>query len=292
MISFGPENPTKKIAQALVNDFKSRLQQWDASYKECVSSVAKVRASKLKFVPDDLHLRWEKATTTLVLDYPRLTISYDGSIYEMRTCLAICTRKASKASSKIWGRVSLPVDVSGIPPRIRVDQVPDLCPWFRYIADGAIGWAFDKIREIMPQHLPNSELETKGIIKATILGIADSDLAAPFEQLCGEGVTASNMLRDAALDQKLTSYCQKVSAIDGMLSSYTEQTGFHKPTWFKIPLYAVLSGGEIVNRIVLFFMRDVEGYSEIIGLAYDDSERGDLALRAGAKLSKIIGPWI
>lgn len=288
MISFGPKNPAPEIAEALVNDFKSRLQQWEASYNECVSSAANVSASALKFVDNDLRLGWEE--TTFVLDCPRLRISDDGNIFEMRTCLAICT---GKASSKIWSRVTLPVDIPDISPRLRMGQVPDLCPWFRDIADGANGWAFDRIQEILPKHLPDSRLETTGVIKATILGIkGGSDLAAQFERLHEEEITAADVLQNATLDQNLTSYCQMVSAIDGMLSSYTKQTGLNKPAWFKIPLCAVLSGGEIAYRIVLFFMRDTKGYSEIIGLAYDDSEKGDIALRAGAKLGKIIGPWI
>jgi len=235
---------------------------------------------------------WERANTTLVLDCPRLTIPYAGSIFEMRTCLAICTSKDPKTSSEVWSRLCPPVDMPDIPSRLEMDQVPALCPWFRKITNGSTEWAFEKLREILPRHLRDSRLKTEGIIKATILGITDSDLAAPFERLYEEEITAANLLQDAALDQKLTSYCKNVSDIDGTLGSYTKQTGLHKPTWFKIPLCVVLSGGEIAYRIALFFMRDVEGYSEIIGLAYDDSERGDIALRAGAKLSKIIGRWI
>jgi hypothetical protein len=290
LMSFAPEKPSPEIATTLLDDFKSKLQKWQSSYKKSISSAAKVSVSKLEFVNDYIRLGWEKGETTLILDYPRLRISDGGSIFETRTCLAICT--TDKGSPKIWSRVTLPVDIPEISSRLEMDQVPDLCPRFRDIADESIKWAYSKMQEILTSHLPDSRLETKGTIKVAILGIADSDLASPFERLCRDEVSAADVLRDAAFDRKLTSYCQKVSHIDGMLSSYAKQTEHHNSIWFKIPLSVLLSGGETTDRVVLFFMRDVKGYSEIIGFAYDDAERGDIALRAGAKLSKIIGPWI
>lgn len=287
LMSLGSKSLTREIAEALIDDFKSRWEHRKASYKECVSLAAKVSVSALEFTDDDFYLEWKEPTFTC--NWPRIRISDGESIFDVRTCLAICI---SKASSKFWSRVTLPVDKPGTSPRLRWGQVSGLCPRFRDIADKSNRWAFDEIREILPNHLPDSRPATRGIIKATILGIADSKLVAPFEQLYDEEVTAANVLQDPALDQKLTAYCRNVSDIVGTLSSYTKQTALNSPIWFKIPMCAVLSGGETAHRIVLFLMRDVEGYSEIIGLACDDSEKGDIALRAGAKLGKIIGQWI
>lgn len=289
-LSFNHNTPTKYTANALLEDFCDRFKQWEDSYKDSISSLPKLSGSTLEFAEDGCRpLRWERSSR--VLDCPRLRISYGGLTIETRICLAICT--TNTASSKIWARVTLPVDVPGISPRIMMGQVSKLCPQFREIADTSVDWVLSKLFEILPNHLPNSTHKHKGIVKATILGVMDDDMAEPFESLYEEGVTAADVLKDTTLDSKLTSYCKRVSSIEGMLSTYNDkQTETSNLFWYKIPLWTTLYEGEIVPRAVLFYVRDLADYSEIIGLTCDDSKRGNLALRAGAKLSNIIGHWI
>jgi hypothetical protein len=290
LVFFSDRNPDKEEAPRLLKGFRDRLPEWEDDYKERVASAVDVKGPEAKFADADPCLNWQG--DAYVLDCRRLTIPHSGTVFETRLCLAICT---GTASSKIWSRVSLPMDSPDVSSRVRVDEVPSLCPWFRAIAESSIIWGFDKLRAILPSYLPGRELHVKATVKATSMGILDDVLRPPFEQLRKEGAKARDLLMaDTAFDTTLTSYCQKVSSIDDgkTLSHCGEAPNMGGYVWFKMPLCAVLTDGEVVDRVVLYLMRGIKGYIEVVGLAYDDSERGDLVFRSGAALSKVIGPWI
>ena len=295
LVSFGAKNPNLDEAKALLDSFESSWTEWQEEYKQCIGAVSGLESSKL-----DLEKRRPSSglqLNTLVLDCPLLVISDGESRLETRLGVAVCT---GEARSKVWSRVTVARDADGVAHRVEMKDVESLCGRFRAIADQSIEWGFKKLRETATGPLPGSEVESQGTLRITSLGIRDEYLALAFERLLEQGTTVAGLLQDdRKLDRKLTSYCQSISSIceSRMLSSYTKGSNgtrgrTHGVLWFKMPLCAVLEDGDVVHRPVLYLMRDTEDGSEVIGLAYDDSETGDLTLRSGAALVKVIGPWI
>jgi len=289
LIAFEDGNPGKQEAMQMLGGFWKQQPDWRDSYKEAIASAAHVQPSQLRFADDDAHLGEEGKA--LVLDGPRLRISKDERVFETRLAIAVCT---GKASSKVWTRVAMASDVPGVSSRVAMDEVKGLCSWFRAIADGSVKWGFDQLKRLLDEY-GSSSYHQKAIVKATSLGIRDEYLAVPFERLYERDVTAADLLKnDDTLDDKLTSYCRRVSRIcsSTKLSTYAESDPDAGILWFKMPSWGVLRSGEVAHRMVLYLMRDVNRHTEIIGLAYDDSLRGDIVLRSGAALSHVIGPWI
>lgn len=290
LIAFDKGNPDEKQAGELLEAFAAKLRDWQDDYQQTIASAIDTDKSQLTFEDDAPRLGWEE--NAYVLDYPRLRIRTEGRVLETRLCVAVCT---GVSSSKVWTRVSMPADVPSMQARVGIEQIEVLCPKFRAIANSSVEWGFGRLKELLQEHLPHKTFHEKGIIKATSLGIWDDDLAHAFERLGANGVTAANVLAgDEKLDEKLTSYCRKISSAcdHRSLRDYAEKREERGITWFKMPLCAVREDGSVVYRPVLYLMLGAHYGSEILGLAYDDSESGDLTLRSGAALSKVIGPWI
>ena len=290
LLRFDDKNPDKKEASRLLEPLLERLEVSRADYIKSVATALGVSVSRVEALGERPRLAWEDKA--LVLDYPLLQISGGERVLEMRLCFAICT---AKASTKIWARVNMPVGHATQSVRVRTDEVPGLCKELRAISNSVIEWGHAELATMVSERLDEREISMKADVKATILGIRDHQLEEGFERLDEAEFTAAKLLvNDSKLDERLTEYCQKISSIDEShrLSDYTRRPVAGRVAWFKMPTSAVLAGGGIVRRTVLFLMRDSNGHVEIIGLAYDDSEKGDIAVRAGAALSKVIGPWI
>ncbi len=289
LLSVDPRNPNKSIALTVREELKAKFEEWKADYKSTIALAAKVNISELSFNQTE-GVRFHREGSTLVVDYPRLSCSDSKTGFEVRTCFAICT---GKKSSKAWTRITLPVGSQSMSPRVHIDKVKELYLLFQEIADSSVEWAYSKMDKTLTQYMQNSAIRRKGIVRVKILGIKDDSLAGPFERLREPDTTAKDILQDMDIDKKLTFYCKYISDVDGMLSSYTGGKQSPKEhSWFKITLWVELQNGYMEPRVVLFLMRELKEFTEVIGLAYDDSVNGDLALRAGAAFSRRAGIWI
>lgn len=284
------QNPDDKEAEMLLKAFEDKLPEWQGDYEDMIASAANVDKSGFTCADDASRLDWDG--DAYVLDCRRLRIPTESGVIETRLCVAVCT---GLSSTKVWTRVSMSADAPYRQARVGIEQAKVLCPKFRAVANSSVEWGFGRLKELLHKHLPNKVFHEKGIIKVTSLGIWDDDLAQAFERLGANGVTAADVLGgDQKLDERLTSYCQKISSAcdDRSLSDYAKRREERGITWFKMPFCAAREDGSVVYRSVLYLMLGTHYGSEILGLAYDDSESGDLTLRSGAALSKVIGPWI
>jgi len=290
LLRFDDGSPSEGDALALLEPSRERLEAALDDYTKSVATGLGVGVSRVRASEERPRLAWEDKA--LVLDYPLLQVSGGERVLEMRLCFAICT---AKASTKVWARVNMPVGHPTQSVRVPIDEVPGACEELRAIANSTVGWGHETLERMVRERLGEREISVKADVKATILGIRDPELKRPFERLNEARVTAAELLGDdSELDERLTWYCRKISCIaeSHRMSVYTRRPMLGRVAWFKMPLSAALAGGERVPRSVLFLMRDSNGHVEIIGLAHDDSERGDIAVRSGAVLSRAIGPWI
>lgn len=290
LIDFVRENPKPRQATELLEAFAGSRTRWEDGYRQAIASAAKAQDCEVAFA--DSAARLGREENAYVVDYPRLRIRRERSVWQTRLCVNICT---GKSSSKVWSEVSISTDIPGVSPRVGMNEVEPLCRGFRAIADKSVEHGFARLQELMNVHLPNSTFHKKAVVRATSLGIMDAYLAAPFERLYQESIPVTELLEaDETLDRKLTDYCRKISSIveTGELSGYATSEQGRAVLWFKMPMPAMLPSREVVQRVVLYLMRETSGHVEIIGLAYDDSEKADIVLRSGAALSRTIGPWI
>ena len=284
LLTISPSNLPRKTASDFIKEFENRFTTngLQDSYKHVVSAAAKTKVSKLAF--RDLRVISWPTKTALVVDYPLLT-SEDG-LFEMRGCFGLCK---GKGSSKVWTRIN-PLPVTSKYPIRSLSQVGDLCKQFRCIANRANSWTISNVFDTLPT---NFQIVDQWGVQVTILGIENSYLQEHFEKLNEDEITARDILADNGLDSFLTKCSKHIADFDLPLSEYAIAGGGPtEHTWFKMKFLVILPSGQTAQRPVLFFLRDLPQFTEIVGFAYDDSASRNLAIRAGAEMSNMIGPWI
>ena len=289
-VYFIEPKPSLQQANSISNDIKASFDGWQDSYKESVADAAKIQVDKLHFsmTPE---ARVSPSGNTRTIDYPLLIYNDSNKSFSTRMCFAICT---GNTNTKMWSRASLPTGPDGIVSPTKLNQIQSLCKIYRGITSSSIEWLKKELPKVFEKYLENFTIRDTKVIKVSILGVDDDIIAKPFADFNSQETTAAKILKDKVLDEILTSYFRIISDIEPMLSDYANRKNpnIEPSIFFKIPVWISSAKGYIEPRSVLFLLRERQKFTEITGLAYDDSLDMDVPLRAGAKLSKIIGFWI
>ena len=279
--------PTPNEADSISTEIKDLFSQWQDSYTRVVAKSANVNTEDLHFDPTQA-VRIVLQGTTRIIDYPLLNYNNGTKSFDTRVSIALCT---GNTSTKAWARASLPVGIDGRITPLELDYVKDLQKSYENISSSSIDWISQNIPNVVNKYLNQPAIDRGRFIRISILSVNDENIAKPFIDLCANGTTAANILEDREIDNKLTFYYRHISDLEGKLSDYANKNNVEPSLLFKLCLWVTLQNGDMEQRTVLFLLREKE-FTEIIGLAYDDSIEMDISLRAGAKISRMIGLWI
>jgi hypothetical protein len=283
--------PLVRQANSISTELLRSFDQWQHNYKKTVAAAASIRRiEKLHFPTIPHSYAWPSGNTRNA-DYPLLIYEDGIKAFNTRICIAICT---GKTNTKVWCRASSPVGIDGITAPTKLSYIRKLRQLYEGITYNSLEWMSPKLIEMLNKHLDKPTVNPGRFIKVSILGVNDDSLAKTFADLCSQETTAANILKDKDIDERLTYYYSIIGDFRLMLSDYAngKNPSTEPCMFFKIPIWVTLATGYIEPRTVLFLLREREEFTEITGLAYDDSLEMDIPLRAGAKLSKIVGSWI
>jgi hypothetical protein len=260
-------------------------------YKEALASAAGVNPKNVRFRQE---FRILPEGTTRVVNWPLVIYENGRKSFNNRLCIAVCS---GSTSTKVWSRVSSSVGIDGTVFSIPINDVQKYHKYYRDIAFHSIDWVTPKILDIANKCLSDTVVERGRRIDVVILGVNDEYLAEPFLELNEQARAVADILADivgdSVLDSRLTSYYRNISDIDVMLSDCVNNNNASaEPSLlFSLPLSVTTSSGYMEQRTVLFLLREKDEYTEILGLAYDDSLEMDIPLRAAPKLIRTIGHW-
>ena len=279
--------PTLDYAVLISTDIKKSFDKWQNDYKKAIASACSVDLNDLH-IRQNIRIRPEG--NTRVVDWPLVIYENELKSFNTRLCVGVCT---GSTSTKTWARASLPVNIDGTVTPITTDCLEDRYKFYKDIASHSLDWLNPKIPYIVNKHLNDSIVQCGRRIDIVVIGVNDEDLAEPFIDLSEHSLTISDILANNDLDNKLSFYYRNICGIDVTLSDYVDKNNpvTESSLLFNLYLSVTTSSGYMEQRTVLFLLREKEEYTEIVGLAYDDSVEMDIPLRAGPILVKTIGHW-
>lgn len=279
--------PDKTHAKLLGNLLAKAWPQMQEEYKKVVSNSAKVNIGSVKLLQTEKpHGRWEG--NTRVIDFPRLQFLDDGKpVFEVRFCVAICT---GKMSTKCWVRVGPPVYQPPIFPKVFISEIETVVAQYRSVTHDTSQWLFDTVEPIIRQHVKH--FTQRGCLEVSSFGIRDHNLRRHFEQLSEADTNLADVLQNEDVYTKLSFYFNRICNPPCDLRSFITSEESKDTLLFTSPIAVRTLDHYIKLRQVLYLMRPLNGKAQVIGLAYDDSESGDISLKSATRVASILGWWI
>jgi hypothetical protein len=282
--------PRETVARRFVSEL---LTEWDTLEPILLDTLRSAIAShgtKVTFA-DDEQPRDISEGGSRVLDTPRFQVTnVQGELgpgieaLEGRVGVALCT---SGLSTKCFSRLR-PIKAnpgSGAPvPKSSVPKVAAQCrAWNKQLTDAVFGWLCDMGRK-KSMHF---ELAPIGELEVSALGIVDHSISEYFQMLRNSSIPAADILKDEEADKKLSLY-YKLFADDIACDLSKLKGEASEAIWFSSATAVEVMSGYLEPREVLYLLRGRDGAYQALGVAYDDSVMGNLALKSTNRVSR----WI
>lgn len=220
---------------------------------------------------------------TVVVDFPEYIYNTNNRDYALRFCIAICT---AESSSKFLCRVTLPriqLQMSTLSKRQLHNSIADI----RRLASDSASWLYSNLKADFESAGYAINRKPSGL-EVIAIGSKDEALRDVFGRLGETSLMAEELFSDSQKMERLFySYYSAATDLPGTLLDIT--SGKSDAIWFSSLSSVVLPGGICVPREVLYMMRSKNSTAEVIGLGYDDSETGELAINSSLSVLEWIG---
>lgn len=278
--------PSRTEADSLGNKLVEAWGDMLKDYKKVVANASGINIEYLTTAKNETpRKRWE--SNAHVIDFPRLHYSTPNKTsFETRVCLAICT---GKMNSKIWSRVSLLSDQKYESDILTLDHIDVLFGQYYRIIQDSCDWLCEETRKTVRQYFHRHRLIKQGRLEVSSFGLRDQNLQNYFERLSAPAISLADILSDKKANSRLSAYLKKLCGVSGNLRSLLTQDKSSDFIWFTSPITVRTTDDYFRSREVLYFTRPLEEKTQTIGLAYDDSAKGDLPSKSAIKVAKIIG---
>lgn len=280
------KNPTTDLAIKVLDRLARDWNRFCHEYEDKVVTAVNKSGYRICFIDSE---PWKhREGSTYVMDFPRLQYYIgDQAFFNTRICIAICTKEKS---TKVWSRVSLPLQEEklSVSSAIPLKELKSIAFLYRKINTEACKWMYGKLKEVISEKYPDRTIIDWGWLEISSLGGKDEYLARFSEELLNSDITAAEILREPGASKTFLSYFRPLSQIRS-LDEFAGEKKTKKWFWFSIPIPIESESGHIELRQVLYLMRKLGSEYQAIGIGYDDSIDGDLALKAAAKAARWIG---
>ena len=264
---------------------------WSAlaeALKKLVESLFGQGGVEIQFTDGD-RLRGVRDGAALALETPRFLLKDSGGqlgletgVMEGRVGVALCT---SNLSSKAFSRLR-PIKANpGSGASVPVDSLPDLARNCRRLNRELSNAVFEWLVTTAHNDSVDFDISRVGELEVSALGVRDRALSDCFSRLRNTEVSVDEVLEDYDTEQRLSMYYGHLAGKKrcrlGELNS-----GESELIWFSSPVSIEVQGGYLESREVLYLLTGQNGAYQALGLAYDDSVKGNLALESTNRVFK------
>jgi len=224
-----------------------------------------------------------------VLDTPRFQVTNSQhqlepgiEALEGRVGVALCT---SGLSTKCFSRLR-PIKANpGSGAAVPTSMVPELATQCRVWNRRLTGAVFDWLCTMGRDCSVDFDLTRIGELEVSALGIVDNTISEYFQLLRDSSIPAAEMLKDEEADEKLSLYYRLFA--DDITCNLSKLKGeASEAIWFSSASAVEVESGYLEPREVLYLLRGRDGVYQALGVAYDDSVNGNLALKSTNRVSR------
>lgn len=201
---------------------------------------------------------------------------------EGRVGAALCT---SGLSTKVFCRLR-PIKANpGSGATVSTNSLPHFAGLCRRLNKQLTKEVFDWLQTTARNDSVDFEITHVGELEVSALGIVDQSISDYFCRLHDSAISASEILEDKQADEKLSLYYSCFA--DDIKCRLSElSTLKSEAIWFSSPISVEVENGYLEPREVLYLLRGQDGVYQALGVGYDDSVKGNLALKSTNRVSR------
>jgi len=274
-------NPRPRLSDA--QSFLALLEQeWPSAshdFRKVIAKAAQINESELDFCPkESLRLTFEGKTA--VFDFPRLYTTADrvgSKDFDARITMTLCSKK--DLSSKIWARVGSQSTGTGVERNLE-GTVAD----FRRLARIGSEWAFRLF-----QRLVVANAKSKGKRAPRIARLAPLEVSV----LANNDAALGRYLESLAISRVGPHQSQNLTRLGAFLKPLSGDNALRRRRKDSFLFSAPAITGDFADepfdtRDVVFLMRPHQSRAQAIGVGFDNSAPGDMAVDTARTVSR----WI
>ncbi|HEV7485501.1 MAG TPA: hypothetical protein VGQ65_07440 [Thermoanaerobaculia bacterium] len=251
--------------------------EWKTRYAAALAKHANVLIGDVWFNPEQ-EVRYRLDGKTPMIDLPEAVIAQKSpSGISLRNCAALCVHDFS---SKIWTRIN------PVPPKeLPVDSLPEVLDRYRSLANLCGEWFHSELKKISNDLLAGPRAANDGALEVTTVGLRVDDAGER-----GEDFDAWLFDSNGAPQIDKEDF-QKFMTQGAVLDYDIREVAKHESVAFWTPMTTAvrLANGDLASRSAMYLVRLIgDDMTQAVGIAFDDSEAGDLASEVALKMSRVL----
>lgn len=273
------EEQAENIGNILVESW----DDWYAEYVELLTKDIQLVSSKLHSKPED-HPKESWEGFTKQVDFPNFTYIGDKrSIYGFKLCASLCL----VGRVKLFCRVGM--DENSELYGVNLNTLPEVNRLFHDITSKSCIWLFEKLEKVVKSLYPNIKISNQGSLEVSSFGTRDEALKEFFDKITDENTPLKELVDRLQISEKLSRYFDTIFDNNKILQQYMFSKESAGSEWFTSPSFVETLKGKKELREVLYLAKSEGSRDRVIGLRYDDSNRGVLPRESALEVAKWLG---
>ncbi|MCK6478664.1 MAG: hypothetical protein L6R43_00525 [Planctomycetes bacterium] len=266
-------------ARALVADWPSA----DAGYRAVLAKACRVSPADIE-PSEEMNVSIRKeGSHAIIVDLPRMRVRREKpKQVDARICVTLCS---GDYRGKLWARVG-GRDLPGDGFESVVGGLQSTIEQYRGAARDTIAWYLPRMTKVFSSVEGSVKVDTQFPVEVVTIATRDPALREAFTEVLVPGSEPEVVFNDPVAARRIRRYLKE--ALRGMDPEVAYRNSRGDGYWRRLPATVETTDGYLRALSAVYLTRPERNVLEAVGIAFDDSRRGDLASKSSLKLARLL----